>query len=381
MSHFSVIVIGPDIDAQLQPYHEFECTGTNDQHVIDVDVTDEVRSDYATDTRTVYSMPTGERVDSSDPRLFREATAAERADAGPMGLMGSGFGGGKRPHESRDWGDGKGYRAKIFHPAAVGAEEIVVPVRDSMTMLEFVEYCRGEQAVVGPGQAPDTDNGAKFGYVRVDADGEVVAVIDRTNPNKHWDYHRIGGRWSGFFPIKPTGAAGYLVPGKHWDGPKNVKAGTADQCTVSQLDIDRARREAADEAAARFDKWDALVKEHGQARSWADVRAQFTDIDEAREVYQSQPLIMAARATKDYGWDPPVDELGYDRAAYIRTCENRTLVPYAVVKDGKWIAKGTMGWFGCSHDECDMDKWNEDFHRMLADLPPDTMLTIVDCHI
>lgn len=42
MSHFSALVIGDDIAAQLQRFHEFECTGCNDQYVQDVDQTDEV---------------------------------------------------------------------------------------------------------------------------------------------------------------------------------------------------------------------------------------------------------------------------------------------------------------------------------------------------
>ena len=43
MSHFTVMVIGPDHEAQLAPYHEFECTGVADQYVVDVDITDEFR--------------------------------------------------------------------------------------------------------------------------------------------------------------------------------------------------------------------------------------------------------------------------------------------------------------------------------------------------
>ena len=43
MSHFTVLVIGPDHEKQLQPFHEFECTGTNDEFVQDVDVTAECR--------------------------------------------------------------------------------------------------------------------------------------------------------------------------------------------------------------------------------------------------------------------------------------------------------------------------------------------------
>lgn len=41
MSHFSVLVIGDDIEKQLAPYHEFECTGLDDQYVVDVDITEE----------------------------------------------------------------------------------------------------------------------------------------------------------------------------------------------------------------------------------------------------------------------------------------------------------------------------------------------------
>lgn len=46
MSHFSLLVIGDDIDNQLAPFHEFECTGEDNEYVIDVDITDEVKHDY-----------------------------------------------------------------------------------------------------------------------------------------------------------------------------------------------------------------------------------------------------------------------------------------------------------------------------------------------
>lgn len=47
MSHFTCLVVGDDVEGQLQPFHEFECTGTNDQYVIDVDKTDEMREQIA----------------------------------------------------------------------------------------------------------------------------------------------------------------------------------------------------------------------------------------------------------------------------------------------------------------------------------------------
>lgn len=35
MSHFTVLVIGPNYEEQLAPYHEFECTGCDDEYVQD----------------------------------------------------------------------------------------------------------------------------------------------------------------------------------------------------------------------------------------------------------------------------------------------------------------------------------------------------------
>src|ERR1043165_1149323 len=45
MSHFTVLVIGSNIEQQLHPFHEFECTGISDEFVVDVDITEEVQSD------------------------------------------------------------------------------------------------------------------------------------------------------------------------------------------------------------------------------------------------------------------------------------------------------------------------------------------------
>lgn len=48
MSHFCVLVIGPEPEQQLAPYHEFECTGEDNQYVQDIDQTDEVLAEYET---------------------------------------------------------------------------------------------------------------------------------------------------------------------------------------------------------------------------------------------------------------------------------------------------------------------------------------------
>ncbi len=52
---------------------------------------------------------------------------------------------------------------------------------------------------------------------------------------------------------------------------------------------------------------------------------------------------------------------------------------FGVVKDGQWYAKGLMGWWACVSDES--DNWEEEFSKLITDLPSETMLTLVDCHI
>jgi len=42
MSHFTVLVVGENPEQQLQPFHEFECTGVNDEYVQSIDITQDV---------------------------------------------------------------------------------------------------------------------------------------------------------------------------------------------------------------------------------------------------------------------------------------------------------------------------------------------------
>lgn len=51
MSHFTVLVIGDNVDTQLQPFHEYECTGIEDKYVIWVDCTDEVKAEWEKEER------------------------------------------------------------------------------------------------------------------------------------------------------------------------------------------------------------------------------------------------------------------------------------------------------------------------------------------
>ena len=56
-------------------------------------------------------------------------------------------------------------------------------------------------------------------------------------------------------------------------------------------------------------------------------------------------------------------------------------ITYAVVKEGKWLAMGRMGWFGCSDNDKDDEQWSKEYHNLLKNLPDNTLLSVYDCHI
>lgn len=306
MSHFTVLVIGPDPAAQLQPFHEFECTGIDDEYVQDVDITDEVTEEF-------------------------------------------------QKH------------------------------RDSyVNIAEFVRDYHGIEHVVPTNTEPG--EAGKYGYAwyMPGQPTNVVKVVRRTNPNAKWDWWVVGGRWCGFFPLR-EGAVGVAGQGAGAARGLRAAAGTADQLRVSDVDFDRARREAEERAHKLFDRWERLVAEHGKAEPWSFFR-KCEELDKARAAYHAQPLVAASNKPEHEGgmgfrlgcW---IDDLGYDRDAYVKRERDWALVPYAIVKDGKWFAEDEMGWFGCSDDKIEQGDWNTQVQRLYDDLPPDTLLTLVDCHI
>lgn len=202
MSHFAVLVIGEDVEGQLAPYHEFECTGQNDEFVQDLNITEEARKEFEGDTTDRLRCPEGVLHYPYEDRFYRDPTPEEVKTIGPF--AGSGGGGGIM-WASKDWGDGLGYRTKVYERPA-GFEAVGIPTRELKTFAEFVADYHGYSAVAF-GATPDIEGPHKYGYYRTDSDGAVVEVVNRTNPNAKWDWYVTGGRWTGFWILK-HGASG-----------------------------------------------------------------------------------------------------------------------------------------------------------------------------
>jgi hypothetical protein len=402
MSHFAVLVVGENVDEQLAPYHEFESTGENDQYVQDIDKTEEARREYKEEhTETRFKDPDGILHDRFTPegewdeRFVREFTPEELEKHRPMG---SGCGGGIC-WTSTDWKDGKGYRAKVTGVLPEGWTEVEVPTKDCMTFSEFVVDNYGYKPVPF-GEEPDTNETHKYGYYLLDANGDVTKVVDRTNPNRKWDWYSVGGRWNGFFKMKPQ-AVGVLGKGSalsafdpDYEPPAPDRA---DIAVKGDIDVEGMRDEAGESAGQRYDDFLKITAGTPQPLSWSEIQKQNTtgydekgepvvDYDAARRAYHAQAMVVALRSDKAreinsdaIWWD--LEDFQVSREQYVQRARNNAFSTFAVVKDGQWYERGEMGWWGVVHDEKNRDEWNLQFTALIDSLPEDTVLTVVDCHI
>lgn len=385
MSHFTVLVVGPEVEEQLAPYHEYECTGQNDQYIQEIDKTEEARDTFNGAMDTMYKAPDGTIHSGFDEEgnwkleFLREPTPKELKDIKKLAS--------DLHVTSRDFKDGKGYRSMIVQ-IPKGWSEVEVLTKDHETFAQWIEGYYGHK-VVPYGEEPDTEEEHKYGYTLVDENGEVIKTIDRTNPDKQWDWYQIGGRWNGFFKLKPqaVGAGALGEPSLlalHDKGYEAPAIDRADQCKKGDIDIEGMRVEAGEDAAKRYDvfysvlnsvpeplvPWDVVLKNHSN------------DIEAARAEYRNQPAHKALMQNEDtrFIWD--VDKyLGVTREQFIERARNQAISTFAVLKDGQWHERGSMGWWGCVSDEKDEAEWSAQFSKLIDDLPNDTLMTIVDCHI
>ena len=378
MSHFSVMVIGQDVEKQLAPYHEFECTGTVDEYVQTIDKLEETKAGYEADTSTYLLSPNGELVSPYDDRFYRDPTE-EEAKQIAISSQDRGL-----SYYGRDWGDGQGWRHKVKY-IPEGWEQVERPVSEAKTLLEYILDDHGDDfPILKEGDQPDLHDRCKWGWLRVNAAGEVIEHTGRTNPNKQWDWYQVGGRWSGFLKLKQD-AEGRLGQRGLMGSCANGGKGRADVALKGAIDLEGMRSEAAIEAAANWDKAAEAKIAAGFAAdttwdAWPLVRERHPgNIQAARDEYHSQAAMKAVGKALDL-WSG-ADNYLVPRDEFIQQARDKALACFALVKDSQWFAKGEMGWFGMSTDDMSQAEWNRKVNELLDELPDDALITIVDCHI
>jgi hypothetical protein len=293
MSHFTVMVIGDDPEQQLAPYHEFECTGVDNQYVQDIDIT---------------------------------AQVVERVS------------GGESLHDALEY---------------FGLNDRTVPSMDNL----------------------NADH--KYGYAIVSSNG-LVKAVNRTNPNAKWDWYQLGGRWMGTFKLYP-GCSGWLGNPGVYDN--KAASGWVDSARKRDIDFESMRLAAAEKAGKEYDKmigivgsldgfipWDVVLEKHGK-----------DNIEVARTEYNDQPAKVALQASKE--WHVNLENFMCSRDDYVQIARDMACVTFAVIKDGQWYERGSMGAWAVVSDEKDQGEWLQQFNALLDAIPDDTLLSVYDCHI
>ncbi len=400
MSHFAVLVVTPEfptnelLSKTLAPWHEFECTGRDDEHVVEIDKTKDARELFATSTEVRLRDSAGNLHDRFDENGNWKPEFSQPGDFG---------------------------QRREFIPEAY--EKVSIPSSEVTTFAAWASNYYGWPIALS-GTDLDRSEKHKYGHVLVDSSGNVVRCVDRTNPNAKWDWWVVGGRYGGrlapgydpeldpenletCFLCRGTGKREDAVGQKHraqnpeytcngCDGKGQSVKFAGDWKDVGNVarwgDLDLVELKAAKVADRR-----ASVEEMRQKsglsvdafeigfHAYKAANAVWQELPHPRprgaeftEWLKTQPNgeMAAAYHTADFwGSIEPAD--GQSIADWIDDAP--ALSSYAVVIDGHWCAKGEMGWWGISRDEA--EDWSKQLQTILSRIPSDHYVAVVDCHI
>lgn len=185
-------------------------------------------------------------------------------------------------------------------------------------------------------------------------DGSVRSTY---NPDSKWDWYQVGGRWAGLLTVRAGTPHELGEKSWTWDDKNPYESkGDIVKCDSARIkDLVFLDKEKDAQRARRF--WELYV-EGDEPQN-----------DEERD------MIKWAWYKKEYFL-----ETYKDKETYVR-CESAFCTYAVITKDGKWLAKGEMGWFGMSKDN-DVVAWHDGYQKLvLDDAEEDDYITIVDCHI
>lgn len=210
----------------------------------------------------------------------------------------------------------------------------------------------------------------------------VWVEITTYNPDSKWDWYSVGGRWTGYFKLKPgargkTGEPGFMS--------KPPKKGYADIVKKGDIDIESMRNDAGESAGKAYDIAMEIFGDTPVNKTWVEIKNSVSDIEDSRGLYGDQPRVKAwkenPKTKEHFGFFTSPDDFLISKEEYVNNARNSAITPFAVVKDGKWYEKGEMGWWAMVSNEKDQKEWDEQFTKMFDELPDETLLTLVDCHI
>jgi hypothetical protein len=189
-------------------------------------------------------------------------------------------------------------------------------------------------------------------------DGEVYSSY---NPNSKWDWYEIGGRYAGRLILK-EGVEKEEEPNFSWGWDAKateevLKEPRVDTALVGNIDWTKMHL-----VQSKYD--DAI-------RFWE------------MKIEGAKPETEEEKEQLTWDWYKPefYTERYKNKETFAKSRSSFTM--WAIVKDGEWFEKGSMGFWAMSNETDDeaLDWEMNMYDRFIKDLPADTRITVVDCHI
>jgi hypothetical protein len=286
-----------------------------------------------------------------------------------------------------------------------GAQDVRVPAPTVTTFSEFVEYYYSAPAIRSMTEI-DRDDAHKYGWILLDARGEVVKVVRRTNPQKRWDWWEVGGRWQNMILLKPGALPFNMKEGAQVSKAQQFEAlvgltvleaasdvvlsegvrvsrpvdGRCDAARVGDIDFALMRHRYAMDAGEHYDQIMAALGGQPLPVDFEEIRKAYPDdLEAARTAYQAQPGFESIRQLM--GWDGDPSDYACSREEYCQRQRESGFTAFAYLKDGEWHERGRMGMFATVSNEQSETDWHREFNAMLDGLASDTVVSLVDCHI
>lgn len=320
MSHFSVLVIGNDVEEQLAPYEE---STENPEYTEFKDITEESLNDYETKSTEKVHMPDGRLLNKWDNE-FRVS--------------------GKPGETNRKVPD--------YLP--------IVEIPFKVLYLTFDEYmrdwCDEERNLDG-----------KYGYYH--------------NPNAKWDWWEEGGRWDGHLittkGIKTNKALKKDISFMRMRSEHEKLAQERYKLIQNYFKI------CGYENIPKITMWEELLKnldEH--KKNINELRNQYHSQEPVKLLHQVANK--ANHLTKEEINRiifSDLDDYQCSMEEYVNKQGKCGISTFAVLIDGEWHEKGDMGWFGMVANEKDEDNWLDEWFELVTTTNDNQLFTIVDCHI
>lgn len=372
MSHATVLVVteqkptSQDLEKIMAPYQEEGSMSVRTKYVEFVDETEEMKKEFTEETREVNKKLSDGSIHSPySENFYREPTPEESE----KGLHGMGFSN-DISFDSRDWGDGKGYRAKAKYMPE-GYEKVEVLHCDFYNSFEeFLTDWHGYE------EENLKENGV-VGYY--------------TNPNSKWDWYQVGGRWAGFFKAKNEDLA--EQGNKSWTN-KSEEISGVDVIQKKNIDMEAMIQEAK-ETTEKY--WEILLKHYPDLslfpkKSWMDCVNEYRK-DNNDEIFNREAIISIQENQDNFDYekieslkkemklafDDPIDYFCKgNKDDFYKSMLYSQFGTYAILKDQFWYEKGQLGMFGVSHNE--EENWKETFYSIFESINNESWLTIIDYH-